>query len=224
MTVTATEVPGGWTEQIVPVGDRQIKLAIPADPDRFLDHLTSEHGAANDRPVWDDPYWAKLWPMAIELAQQVYAADWPANTRVIDLGCGCGMAGVAAAARGWDVTFSDYVPMAMDLAVENARRNGLDGKQLFLDWRKPEDHAFDVVLGSEILYDRSLHDPLLATLAKIVAPGGVVWLSDPGRTASEVFLPKSCAAGWKLNVRNSRGEEQLRLRFNQFNLVQLKRD
>ena len=31
----------------------------------FLDHLTSEHGAANDRPVWDDPYWAKLWPMAV---------------------------------------------------------------------------------------------------------------------------------------------------------------
>jgi release factor glutamine methyltransferase len=46
---------------------------------------------------------------------------------VLDLGCGCGLFGLAAAARGASrVLFTDIDPRAVRCALANARRNGLE--------------------------------------------------------------------------------------------------
>ncbi len=213
-------IPGGWTTTIVELPGRSLEMLVPADPDQFLDFLTP----SGNHPSWPDPYWAKLWPMSIELAKQVLAADWPAESRIVEIGCGCGMAGVAALSRGWQVSFSDYIPLAMELACENALRNGFSrGEKLFVDWREPPVLDFDVVLASEILYDRSLHPPILQTLQNIVKPGGYVWLADPGRTAAEEFVPAAIAAGWQGTIRDAQRKIQPRLQFRQFNLIELRK-
>ena len=122
------------------------------------------------------------------------------------------------------MTFSDYIPLAMDLAVENARRCNLsEAKKLWLDWREPPQLAFDVVLASEVLYDRSLHPAILQTLDAIVAPAGRAWFADPGRTATEEFIPRAIAAGWNVSIIDRDGKPQAELRFNQFNRLELTR-
>ena len=218
--LSAQPIPGGWTLRSVELRGHTLEMLVPADPDQFLDFLTP----SDNHPSWPDPYWAKLWPMSIELANQVLAAKWPANSRVVEIGCGCGIPGIAALACGMAVSFSDYIPLAMDLALANAARNGYSsGQALFLDWRDPPQLDFDIVLASEILYDRTLHEPILQTLRNILRPGGFAWLADPGRTAAEEFVPRALAEGWGVTLWDAAGNEHPRLRFNNFNLIELRK-
>ena len=48
-----------------------------------------------------DPYWCRLWPSAIALAQLVLQQpELVRGKRVCDIGCGLGLAGIAAALAG----------------------------------------------------------------------------------------------------------------------------
>jgi predicted nicotinamide N-methyase len=116
------DVPGGWSERTVVVGPHSFRLLLPTEPDAFLEQL--EDPATTAQPHFADPYWAKLWPAAINLAAGVVRRPFPPGTRVLEIGCGSGLVGLAALASGCDVTFSDYVPKAVELALENAARNG----------------------------------------------------------------------------------------------------
>lgn len=52
-----------------------------------------------------DPYWCRPWPSAIALAQLILQnPDLVRGKRVCDIGCGLGLAGIAAALSG------DYFP------------------------------------------------------------------------------------------------------------------
>src|SRR6267142_6435034 len=133
-SITEHPVPGGWSDREVPVGPHVFRLFTPADPDQLLDHLETTQAAT--QPHLADPYWAKLWPAAPLLAAAVVRNPAPRGTRVLELGCGSGLVGIAALACGLDVTFSDYVPFAVELALENAARNGFrSARGLILDWR-----------------------------------------------------------------------------------------
>src|SRR5437016_2208097 len=114
--VTTTKIPGGWSEREVTVGPHVFHLHTPTDPNELLNHLESP--AAGAQPHLADPYWAKLWPAAPLLAEAIVRAGWPRGTRVLELGCGSGLVGIAALACGLDVTFSDFVPLAVELALE----------------------------------------------------------------------------------------------------------
>jgi predicted nicotinamide N-methyase len=48
-----------------------------------------------------DPYWTRVWPSAVALASEVLRRpELVAGKRVCDLGCGLGVAGIAAALAG----------------------------------------------------------------------------------------------------------------------------
>ena len=133
----------------------------------------------------------------------------PADTRVLELGCGSGLVGIAALACGLDVTFSDYVPLAVDLALENAARNGFpNAKGLVLDWRAVDQttcERFPLILAADVTYDRSNIDPLLNVLDQMLAPGGEAWFGDAGRSPAEEFVRQAQTAKWSvLAVRRAR--------------------
>jgi predicted nicotinamide N-methyase len=87
------------------------------------------------------------------------------------------------------VTFTDYNPLAVELALENACRNGLgaDAQGRVVDWRDPPSQEFSVILGSDLIYDRDLHIPLMNTIQRLAAAEAVVWIADGGRSATEDF-------------------------------------
>lgn len=195
-------IPGGWSARVFECNGRSFPLTVPAEPDAFLDD--PDVLAANRR---DDymPYWGYLWPACAPLTAAVLASDWPSGASALEIGCGIGLVGVAALARGLNVTVSDYDESSVALAVHNARRNGFNAEPLQLDWRHPAERRFSVILGSDITYEIRNHEPILDVLDAMLAPAGVCWIGDAGRQISAGFLPLARRRGYQVQLFNRQG-------------------
>jgi 2-polyprenyl-3-methyl-5-hydroxy-6-metoxy-1,4-benzoquinol methylase len=123
------------------------------------------------------------------LAKAIVREPWPPGLHALEIGCGLGLPGIAALARGLHVTFSDYDRTALHFAARNARANGFDRFELLpLDWRHPPlDRRFPVVLGSDLIYELRNVSPLVQLIKQMLAPGGVCLLTDQDRVPSHVL-------------------------------------
>src|SRR4051794_35607433 len=120
---TPPEAVGETVREAVFVDDRRFLIERPADSDKLFDHPWVRSAYAADEYV---PYWATLWPSARMLANFVAREPWetyPQPVRVLEVGCGLGLAGIACLSRGLDVTFSDVDETAVAFAANNARLN-----------------------------------------------------------------------------------------------------
>ena len=168
------------------IAGRQLALVWPADIDALLDLPRTRERFAKDEYM---PYWAQPWPGSVLLAEAVLRGAEGCGRRAIEIGCGVGIVSIAAALRGWSVTATDYDEDAIRFAEHNARINRaeLAGCHL-LDYRLPlAAPAYDLVLGSDLLYERKKCEPVARWLASALLPDGQAWLSDPNRAAAEGF-------------------------------------
>ncbi len=170
----------------VAFGGRSYELLRP----RSVDDLISEEDFNRDGRL---PYWADVWPSALGLAQRVWQE--PGNgRRMLELGCAVGFVACVGAAAGYDLTATDYYQEALDFTRLNARRNGLPiPAARLVDWREyPADlRDFDVVIASDVLYEKPYCGLVAEAFAVSLAKNGVGWLTDPQRMLAEGF-PKSC--------------------------------
>jgi predicted nicotinamide N-methyase len=182
-------------EQKVPVGERMYRVAGVDDVVRY----------ASDHPRdAEAPYWAIVWEASIGLG--TWILDQPDTVRskqILELGCGLGLSGIVAASAGGQVTQTDRVAQALHLAAENALRNGLVPPEQFLaDWRT-WDHAqrYDVVLGSDLVYETSAIPRLVPLFRRNVGPGGELLLSAPVHREPALQLVDALYAdGWQFHT------------------------
>jgi predicted nicotinamide N-methyase len=165
-----------FSETVV-VGDVELAIVRPSSPEALIDETAFEE----DEFL---PYWAELWPASTALAG---ALPEVAGLRVVELGCGLGVPSLVAAARGAEVTATDWATDAIDLLRENAARNHLELRMEVRDWREPWDERFDLVLAADVLYERRNVEPLLERLEKL-APVAYVGLA--GRPYEAEFLAR----------------------------------
>ncbi len=184
--------------------DREFRLTCVRDQDALLSGITDEG------QVEQFPFGLLLWAAAIGLAERV--AEEPslvAGKNVLEIGAGgVGLPGLVAATVGAaQVLQTDYHEESLALLAQNTEQNGCTERvrQAGADWKCfPElGQPFDVVLGSDVLYERTLHTTLLELLPRLVTPGGLLLLSDPLRPQAMTFIERlenESQGEWKLPV------------------------
>jgi 2-polyprenyl-6-hydroxyphenyl methylase/3-demethylubiquinone-9 3-methyltransferase len=158
---------------------------------------TAKFGAFADR--WWDPEGPmrplhRMNPLRTGwIAERVSGAGlaWP-GLRLLDVGCGAGLAAEDFARRGASATGIDASAEAIAAARLHAEQGGVA-----IDYRiaAPEDlaaegAAFDVVVALEVIEHVADRDAFLAALAALTRPGGLVFLSTLNRTARSFVLAK----------------------------------
>lgn len=147
------------------------------------------------------PFGLLVWESAQALAEALAAEpNLVAGKNVLELGAGVGLPGIVARALGAAaVRQTDNVAQALALCRVNAEKNGVEGIELALaNWDAWTDtRTYDLIIGSDVLYERTAHAPLAAVLDRNLRPGGRVLIADPGRQDTPLFLAELAAAGWK---------------------------
>jgi predicted nicotinamide N-methyase len=165
----------------VVAGPLVLRILRPPDADALID----EARFANDEFM---PYWAELWPSGIALAAAVAERDLR-GTRTLELGCGLGVASVAAALGGAHALATDWAPEALDVTRKNAALNGVAFETLLVDWSRPESllarAPFDLVLCADVLYEPRNVDALIELLPRLADE---VLLGEPGRPPAARFF------------------------------------
>jgi predicted nicotinamide N-methyase len=187
----------------------ELGFFVVDDPDVLLDRITQEEFESTDERM---PYFGALWPSAEALVRAILGMggvagdearvreddDW-AGKRVLDLGCGLGACGIAAARRGARVTFLDWEPRALAIVEASlaAPTPKVDACELVVaDWRSPPPLApFDRILGADVLYEKRNAPAVAAFLAAHLAPGAEAWIADQGRPHARAFPSLAQQAG-----------------------------
>jgi len=165
------------------IGQRELSILHPASAEDLIDERDFER----DERL---PYWAELWPSSRALAERVLAMRGEGRS-LLELGCGAGLVSTCASLAGFDVVASDYYEDALRFTRVNAARNAAHPPRgLLLDWRHLPSNTprFDVVLASDVLYERP-YGPLIArVIAASLTPGGTATVADPGRVGRDEFV------------------------------------
>jgi len=169
----------------------------------FRVHAARDHASlmtAADRFV-AFPFGLLVWESAQALAEALADdRDRVAGRTVLELGAGVGLPGIVARAVGAaSVRQTDHISEALVLCRTNAEDNGVAGIETSLaNWDAWTDAGtYDLIIGSDIVYERQAHAPLAAILGRNLAPGGRVVLADPGRQDTPLLIADLAAAGWK---------------------------
>lgn len=178
------------------LGGLELSVARVAEPDRVLNDI--RHSAPDQQP-----YWARAWPSARALAT-VLCRQVLAGQRVLDLGCGVGLTGAAAAACGAEVLLADVVRPALLFARLNCWRWRTRVSVRRIDWRtdRRRGRPFDLIAGADILYDDSDWPFLEAFWLDWGSPTVRVVLTEPTRHFTDAFPGWLQDRGWQVRTEN----------------------
>jgi predicted nicotinamide N-methyase len=72
---------------------------------------------------------------------------------------------------------------------------------LHLDWREETSiaHSWDLIIASDVLYDKTQPATLLRFLMRALSPKGRALVADPGRTYVEGFFAEAKKVGYQVS-------------------------
>lgn len=150
-----------------------IKL-YTAHPGSRLSRLTTTDEAA--------PYWAYQWAGGLALALHFAAhPDVVAGKRVLDLGAGSGLVGIAAEQAGAMASAAEIDPNGRAAIALNAAANGVTLPLVEVDISGDAPDGFDLIAAGDVFYNPEVGKQMLPFLERCVAAGIDVLIGDPER-------------------------------------------
>lgn len=175
--IDAAAFIAGLPVQPVP-GLRGIRLHR-AMPESGVARLTQPNGAP--------PYWAYLWAGGLALAHYLQERpDAIAGKRVLDLGAGSGLVGIAAALAGAFVLAADRDPIARAAIPINAALNDIAVAVIDLNLAAGTVPDVDLILAGDVFYEAKLARRMTRFLDRAAAAGIDALIGDPCRATLPV--------------------------------------
>ena len=148
------------------------------------------------------PLFGLVWPSGQVLAGVMASFDL-GGKRILELGCGLALASLVIHRRGGDITASDCHPLAGGFLAENLRLNGLPSmKYQDGNWGRanPGLGRFDLIIGSDVLYDRGQPEALSQFIELHTHAAAEVLIVDPDRGNHTGFSRKMGVLGFAHNT------------------------
>ena len=192
-------MPGYDTRIItIEVAGQTYTLRVLSDHQQFAD--PDGHGKQMGISSAQWSLFGQLWPAGRQLAQAMSDIDIE-NKRILELGCGIGLASLVLQRRGANVVASDLHPLAEPFLAYNAALNELPAvhyRQMHWDRPLPTLGEFDMIVASDVLYERDHASLLAGVVERHARAHAEVVVTDPGRGNSAPFTRLLEAQGFEL--------------------------
>ena len=198
-------------ERIAVAGVDDLTIRSLLDRQQFFDPLGEAERRGISSATW--PLFGLLWPSAAQLAARLALRPVRAGERILEVGCGLALASLVGHRRGADMTASDCHPMAAAFLRNNLRLNDLAPLPFrYGEWAPPKAGSergrtlggrtvtgrFDLVIGSDLLYERDEQATLAGFIGRHTKPTAEVWIVDPDRGNRPAFNRQMTALGFAL--------------------------
>ena len=149
-----------------------------------------------------------LWPSGSRLAERLALRPVSTHERILEIGCGLALSSLVGHRRGANITASDCHPLAGEFLRENLRLNKLSPMNYqHGHWgQHSEQHQdpkvnsrFDLIIGSDILYERDEQGDLAHYINEHLEDHAEVWVIDPNRGNRAHFHRNMAAQGFSLS-------------------------
>lgn len=156
------------------------------------------------------PLFGVIWPSGEILAHLMHEYEIE-NKKILEIGCGIGLASLVLNHRQADITATDYHPEVQNFLNENTKLNG-DEEIPFIHtgWADVKNLSkYDLIIGSDLLYERD-HVELLSTFIQNCAKQNCeVIIVDPGRGNYSKFNKIMIGLGFSLIEKEAKNLEYL---------------
>ncbi len=197
----------GYTVEISTyrIGSEDYQIRSLSDRQQYWDPDGEAERTGISSATW--PIFGVVWPAGIALAQEM--SDFAfAGLKILEVGCGIGLSSLVLQRHGANITATDYHPLAEEFLRFNSELNDLPPIKFHsAPWAgtNPQLGRFDLIVGSDLLYERSHPALLSAFLACHTEAAAQVILADPGRKRCGEFSTKMAIEGY------TRSEQRLNL-------------
>lgn len=167
--------------QTIEFGNVDIHLRTLRDKQQFLDTNGTAEKLGISSAQWS--LFGVVWPSSQVLAHLM--SDFAINNkRILEIGCGIGLTSLMLNQRNADITATDYHPEAEGFLKKNTALNGSAAIPFIrTGWADElsELGEFDLILGSDILYEDEHADLLSRFINQHAKANCEVIIVDPGR-------------------------------------------
>ena len=179
----------GYTTRLLTIrlGGHDFRIRALSDLQQFADPTGSAHRAGISSSLWS--LFGQIWPSGRVLAEAMSRFDI-AGKRILELGCGIGLASLVLQRRGAEIVATDAHPLAEVFLAYNAALNALPAlhyRQLRWGEALPALGSFDVIIASDVLYERDHAELVAGVVERHALPAAEVMVTDPGRGNSTRF-------------------------------------
>jgi len=185
-------------EQVAVAGGTALEIRSLLDRQQYADPRGEAAAAGISPACW--PLFGLVWPSARKLADLMQGIDLGAR-RILEVGCGLALASLVVHRRHGDITASDCHPLAEAFLVANLRLNALpELKYSIGNWERanPALGEFDLIVGSDVLYERNHPQQLAGFIQRHAAASAEVLIVDPNRSNRSAFNEAMARCGFAL--------------------------
>ena len=168
-------------------GGADLQIRSLLDKQQFYDPLGIALEAGISSATW--PLFGLVWPSAQKLADIMQTWELKAK-RVLELGCGLGLASLVIHRREGNITASDRHPLTESFLKANVLLNDLPPLHYETgNWGRVNKGLgmFDLLIASDVLYERSHPAQLSGFIQEHAAEGAEVLIVDPNRGNRSAF-------------------------------------